>query len=521
MTDADTRLVVGRQVICGIDANGVPEVVDNGAVLIGAQGRIEAVGPAADLRAAHPEAAVAGSPGDVIAPGFVNSHHHVGLTPFQLGAPDLPLELWFSATMGTRERDPYLDTLYSAFEMIASGVTTVQHLHIARGSPAVVAEKAEATLRAYRDIGMRVSYSYAYRDQNRLAYEDDAAFLKRLPPPLAAEMAQWFSAQHFPLEEYLAFVSEMHRRHTAERTAIQLAPANLHWCSDQALAAIGGMSRERQMPMHMHLLETPYQAAYGRTRSPEGAVKHLEQLGLLGPLLTLGHAVWLAEDDLDLLAASGTCICHNASSNMRLASGTAPCRHLVERGLRVAIGIDEAGINDDRDMLQELRLVAHLHKAPGVEAKRIGASGVFRMATEHGAHTTPFAGRIGRIAPGMAADLVLYDWSSVAAPYLDSGVSPVDAIVYRAKSAAVRAVIIAGATVYENGRFLNVDREAALDALSRSLSGARTADDERRRAMGAELLPHLQQFYRSGTWGDVTDRLALDDAARAWHKHVH
>ena len=60
-------------------------------------------------------------------PGFVNSHHHVGLTPFQLGSPDHPLELWFASRMAARDVDPYLDTLYG--DMLQSGITTVQHLH--------------------------------------------------------------------------------------------------------------------------------------------------------------------------------------------------------------------------------------------------------------------------------------------------------------------------------------------------------------------------------------------------------
>ena len=62
-------------------------------------------------------------------PGFVNAHHHIGLTPVQLDSPDMPLELWFVTRLVMRRVDLYLDTLYSAFEMISSGITTVQHLH--------------------------------------------------------------------------------------------------------------------------------------------------------------------------------------------------------------------------------------------------------------------------------------------------------------------------------------------------------------------------------------------------------
>src|SRR4030095_13643015 len=103
-----------------------------------------------------------GSAEHVVMPGLVNSHHHVGLTPFQLGSPDYPLELWFASRMAARSVDPYLDTLYSAFEMLESGVTTVQHLHGARIAPVSrVLETAEQVLKGYDDNGMRGSSFYA------------------------------------------------------------------------------------------------------------------------------------------------------------------------------------------------------------------------------------------------------------------------------------------------------------------------------------------------------------------------
>jgi cytosine/adenosine deaminase-related metal-dependent hydrolase len=92
-------------------------------------GIIVEIGPAAALIAKHPEIPVLATARQVLLPGFVNAHHHIGLTPVQLGSPDMPLELWFVTRLVARRVDLYLDTLYSAFEMIASGITTVQHLH--------------------------------------------------------------------------------------------------------------------------------------------------------------------------------------------------------------------------------------------------------------------------------------------------------------------------------------------------------------------------------------------------------
>ena len=97
----------------------------------------------------------------------------------------MPLELWFVTRMVMRSVNLYLDTLYSAFEMIASGVTTVQHIHgWAPGRLAEVEARADEVIRAYEDIGMRVSYSFAVRDQNRLVYQRDEDFLASLPAEL-------------------------------------------------------------------------------------------------------------------------------------------------------------------------------------------------------------------------------------------------------------------------------------------------------------------------------------------------
>src|SRR4029078_7818095 len=99
--------------------------------------------------------------------------HRVALARSQRGSPEYPLELWFATRMAARDVDPYLDTLYSAFEMLESGVTTVHHIHGARRGPVSGwTASAKRILQAYRDVGMRVTYSFGFRDQNRLLYKD-------------------------------------------------------------------------------------------------------------------------------------------------------------------------------------------------------------------------------------------------------------------------------------------------------------------------------------------------------------
>ena len=126
-----------------VDRHSCNEIAD-GAVLQ-EDGIIVAVGSFAELRRLHPTVPVIGSGDDIMLPGFINGHHHVGLTPVQLGSPDMPLELWFVTRMVMRISNLYLDTLYSAFEMIASGITTVQHIH--GWAPGRLAESRRAPTR--------------------------------------------------------------------------------------------------------------------------------------------------------------------------------------------------------------------------------------------------------------------------------------------------------------------------------------------------------------------------------------
>src|SRR5262244_704288 len=197
-----SSLIRGKYVVAKVVSRTEAHVIPDGAVFQ-RDGVIVEVGPYAYLATRHRPDVVLGSPEHVVVPGFVNSHHHVGLTPFQLGSPDYPLELWFASRLGARAVNPYLDTLYSAFEMLESGITTVQHLHGLRIGPAArVIEVANQVFKAYDDIGMRVSYSYALRDQNLLAYEADDAFAARFPEPVASELGAYLRTQAIPVEDH-------------------------------------------------------------------------------------------------------------------------------------------------------------------------------------------------------------------------------------------------------------------------------------------------------------------------------
>ena len=478
------------------DRTSLEEIAD-GAILQ-EDGIIQAVGTYNDLAAKHPTVPVLGTGREVMLPGFVNGHHHIGLTPVQLGSPDMPLELWFVTRLVLRQLDLYLDTLYSAFEMIASGITTVQHIHgWMPGTLVDVQSRSNQVIKAYEDIGMRVSYCYALRDQNRLVYQADEAFVASLPPALQEPLRRHFARFKTTMDETMDLFRMLHEQHNAKgRVRIQLAPANLHWCSDRALTALSDASAKYNAPVHMHLVETAYQKEYAWRRGNCTALEYIDRFGLVNERLTLGHGVWLSEADIDRLAAAKGCVCHNCSSNFRLRSGVAALNFFEKKGVNTAIGLDEAGINDDRDMLQEMRLVLRAHRTPGMVDEDVPTvAQVLRMATVGGARTTPFATTIGTLEVGKAADLVLIDWKHVAYPYLDPETPTLDAIIQRAKSEGVKLTMCAGEVIYKDGKFTRVDREAALAALHDDLQKALTAEEAERRMLSKALLPQVRKFY--------------------------
>jgi cytosine/adenosine deaminase-related metal-dependent hydrolase len=491
-------LVAADRVLTGFAADGRPEILDDAAILVEGD-TIAAIGPAAGLRRDHPGIPEISGRGRVAIPGLINAHHHVGLTPFQLGARDQPLELWFPERLAMRDVDPRLDTLFSAFEMIASGVTTVQHLHSrAPGDKDAVLATADAIIGAYGELGMRASYSFALRDQNRMIYDADEAFVASLPEPLRAPVAAYLASFALPLSDQIAVFHELRARWAdAALVGIQIAPSNLHWLSDAALESAARMADETGAPMHMHLLETPYQKEYAWRRTGGSALDHVDRFGLLGPSMTIGHGVWMTPDDIALMGERGACLCHNCSSNLRLKSGTADLNAFLAAGVPVALGIDEAGINDDRDMLQEMRLALTLHRPPGHDAPCPTAAEILRMVTEHGARTTPFAGRIGRLEAGRLADIVLLDWERVTHPYQDPALPLVDVLVRRAGPRAVHDVIIGGRTVYSEGVFRGLDRDRILDEISEHLQGPPSEAETARRRLAAALGDHVARFYRA------------------------
>ena len=493
-----SSLIRGRYVIsrAGSDAQSSTVIAD-GAVYQ-KDGVIEDVGPYAEVKSRRQADEEIGGSGYLVFPGLVNSHHHGrGLSTLQLGTTDDCLETWILSGWGRRPVDDYLMTLYTTMQQIASGTTTVMYNHSTTPSTGLE-ENVKKVLDGFQAVGMRTAFSVMYRGQNRVVYDDDEKFIASLPTELGEGLRAHVAGSSISADDYFSLFERLHGDHGADpnaRTRVLLSPANVQWADDDFLERTKEYAARYNTGVHIHLVETMYQKAYGLRRWGRTPATHLGDLGFLGPELSCAHAIWLTEDDIDLLAGSGATVCHNASSNLRLKNGVAPVASMVDRGVNVALGTDSTAINDDDDMLQEMRLVAKLHRAPGLDAPAITSHQVLRNATINAAKPTFFHDDIGALEVGRRADAVLLDIASITEPYMDPDVDVIDALLYRGKAQDVRTVVIDGEVVMRDGRFTRVNRDDVVRELREQMGRPVEPEVLRTRAMARDLMPHVRRFY--------------------------
>lgn len=497
-----TSLIRGGYVICEAGTGeGASRVITDGAVLQ-RDGVIEAVGAYDQLRDRQVDEVV-GGPGFLVMPGMTNAHHHGrGISTFQMGTTDGCLEPWIVQGWGRRPVDWQLLTLYTAIQMVKSGTTNVMYNH-PRTPTDGMTEECEEVLSGFARAGMRTAFSVYYRGQNRVVYNDDEAFLSGLPADLAQGVRGFLAETDIPEDDYFSFFQSFHESHGLEASgglvSVLLSPSNVQWASDDFFFRTKELATRYGAAVHMHLVESWYQKEFGIRTWGKTPVAHLADLGFLGPELSCAHSVWLTDGDIELLADAGATVCHNPSSNLRLKNGIAPVNAMLAGGVNVALGTDSTAINDDDDLLQEMRLASKLHRQPGIERPALDSHQAMRIATANAARPTGFDGRLGTLEPGRYADMVLLDWDAMTAPYFegtgDSAADAVNAVVYRGKSAHVDTVIINGEVVLREGRSVVADEEAITAELSEQLARPIEPETAVTRQMAARLLPYIEQFY--------------------------
>ena len=420
-------------------------VQDGGIVEIGASGM-----PAPD------DAAVVDASRRLLHPGLVNAHTHGHGNLARSMGDRFTLELLLVAAP---HMSPYqsieekrISATIGAAEMLLKGCTACYDLFVE--FPLPTEEGIAAVVDAYTQVGMRAVIAPMMADMT--VYEAIPGLMDALPSHLRTAVAAlglppWQEA----IERMRSILQRWHGDRTMVRPAV--APTIPLHCRDEFMVACRDLAVEFDVGIHTHLAESKIQAIAGIRRYGRSLTAHIEHLGLLGPRFVAAHGVWLDDDDMRRLGAHGASIAHNPASNMRLGNGVADAMGMIASSVNLAIGTDATTCSDNLNMYQSLHFAAAVSHARGPDpASWVTAPQVFAAGTVGSARALGFE-RIGRIAPGYAADIVFLD---LDAPTLIPLNEPVTQIVMAEDGTSVVDVMVSGRFVVRDRRLLTVDLPA-------------------------------------------------------------
>jgi 5-methylthioadenosine/S-adenosylhomocysteine deaminase len=373
----------------------------------------------------------------VVAPGFVQTHVHLCQTLFRGAADDLALIDWL------KKRVWPMEAVHTAQSTRASARLGICEMIKGGTTSALTMETVNHTAEAFRvaeEMGFRATIGKCMMDKG-----DD------VPAALHEETAA-------SIQESLALLEEWHGR-DGGRLRYCFAPRFAVSCTRELLLKVAGLARERAVMIHTHASENRTEIEMVESETGQRNVAYLHSLGLTGKHVALAHCVHLDNAELEILAKTGTHVSHCPSSNLKLGSGIARVKEMLEQGVSVSLGADGAPCNNRLDMFTEMRTAALLQKVfHGAEV--LSAQRALRLATIDGARALGLEKEIGSLERAKRADVIIID---LARPHLTP--RPADlasAIVYSAQASDVRAVIIDGRLVMHDREILTMNERAVI-----------------------------------------------------------
>ncbi|UWU72101.1 amidohydrolase family protein [Bradyrhizobium sp. NC92] len=426
-------------------------------------------------------------PRSFVIPAFVNAHDHARAIASSFGAVGMPLESWILRTALGAPVDPYL-TAVSALARSAKAGCAAMMVHYTRPSGTMpLVDEAKAVAKAASDVGIRIAFALAVRDQNPIVYGDAEPVLSGLPGSDRKTIEDLFVRAPMSPKAYIELTDAIAAAIAGPMVDVQLGPAGVQWCSKPLLEAVAENSARTGRRIHMHLLETVYQRAWADRHFPD-MVRWLRDVGFLSERLTLAHCIHARPEELEMIAASGARIVTNFSSNMHLRSGLAPIAAAHRCGCAITVGVDGLALDEDDDILREMRLVQMVHGGVGFKATWTPAE-MFSLAVRNGRRATGAPGS-GELAAGNPADYVAIDLDRLDRDQI-MPVDPMALLFARGNASLVREVVVAGKTIVRDGICAGVD----LPAVEQEL-----------RAMYRANVGKLDSFRRM--WPSLSDRLS-------------
>ena len=421
-------------------------------------------------------------------PALVNAHDHCrGLHHVAFGARDQNFEIWRAALYAQPPLDPYLNAALAFGRLAQAGVGTVMHVYSSIRTDRLL-DDAAAIARAAEDVGIRLGFVVPLRDQQTLGYAPDAELIARHEGNDQALIRDTWLYPFPTPDDFMQLVDAVAATIEGPRVSVLYGPNSPQACSDDLLAAIGDASRRTGRGITTHLLETSIQRAWADARYPHGFIRHLVELGIVCPRFTAAHGVWLNADDIDLMAAHDAAVAINASSNLRLRSGTAPVPAFLKAGLRLCFGVDSFALDDDEDALKEMRF-AHWLFSPHDTDRPLTVEALLEGWGSNGFRAVTGGRDYGALTVGARADVLTLDYDAMAYDVIDGMIDPLDLMLTRASARHVKSLHVDGREIVRDGRMLGID----LPAIERELiAQARAGGDDMRR-----LRPVLERSQRT------------------------
>lgn len=371
------------------------------------------------FRQAHPGLREIDCRNRLVMPGLVNTHCHAAMSLQRSLADDIPLMKWLNEHIWPFEsrqtpEEVAIGMELGIVEMLLGGVTSFVDMYYHQNRCIPVVEQ----------LGIRAVLGCNYFDSN--------------------------------IDEVFAELEEaVDRAAGSDRIRIALAPHAPYTVSTENLRRGRDEAERLGLLLMTHIAETQDEVRIVRERFNATPVEYLDRLGLLGPRTIGAHCIHVTSGDIATMAERGMTVSHNPQSNMKISSGVAPVREMLQAGIRVTVGTDGCCSNNDLDVWEELRTAALLHKSATGDPCVLPAREALRMATAAGARAMGYDdGELGVLRPGALADLIVID---LRRPHLQPMNDVVSNLVYCGKAADVETVMVGGRIVVENRRIAGVD----------------------------------------------------------------
>lgn len=379
-------------------------------------------------------------------PGLVNAHHHF----YQVFSRNLPefqnLELFdwltglYEVWKNLNETTVTLSSLAGMGELMKNGCTTVfdHHYVFPENGGDLIAAQWEAADR----LGVRMYFSRGSMDRSK---KDGG-----LPPDSVVQSVDEI------MKDSVRIIEKYHDTSFGSMRRVALAPCSPFSVSEELLRESAKLAREYHVRLHTHLCETKDEEKYTLETVGLRPLAYMEKLGWTGPDVWYAHGIHFNTEELQLLADTGTGVCHCPISNMKLSSGIARIPEMLEMGIPVGLGVDGSASNDGSNLLEEIRVCYLLHRLNS-SAKAPSGYDVLKMATMGSARLLGREREIGSLEKGKCADFFLVD--SGRLELVGACYDPKSVLGTVGLKGAVDYTVVNGEVTVEHGKLTRVDEE--------------------------------------------------------------